>query len=437
MIKHLRAKRLRIEVDERDRLYRRATTRDERLSAQLELFNQCWSRIRLNVAFYGELARNENLPEAFRSWEEILSKFPVIDRTVIQEQHQDLIDKTRPPEWYRITGGSTAQPIQLPAWNLENAYTSPDMWLARSWYGIHPADRLFMIWGHAHLLGTGWRGRWNRHLREIKDRMLGYCRFSAYNMNSTSMRTAADAMIRFHPDYMIGYSMALDAFARSNVDRASSLQRLGLKAIIGTAEAFPAQDSVDLVGKVLGAPVAMEYGAVETNLIGHTHPEGGYRTFWRSYFVEAVENGGSGGRKVRVTSLFPRCFPLIRYEIGDEIDLPNGETGLGVTRFDRVMGRCNDYLLLADGSRIHSELVTHAVRSCSEVSGYQAIQRGTDITLLIISASDVSSALIDGIQHRLSKIHPELSKIPIVRVPALRQTIAGKTPMVIRETPPD
>ncbi len=406
------------------------------MSAQLALFNQCWSRIRLNVAFYRELARSANLPETFRCWEEILGTFPIIDRTAVQEHHQNLIDKTRPPEWHRTTGGSTAQPVQLPAWSLENGHTSPDIWLARSWYGIRPADRLFMIWGHSHLLGTGWRGRYNRRLREIKDRMLGYYRFSAYNMNSASMRAAADAMIRFHPDYVIGYSMALDAFARSNIGRATSLRQLGLKAVVGAAEAFPAPDSVDLVREMFGAPVAMEYGSVETGLIGHTHPTGGYRTFWRTYFIEALENGLSGGRKVRVTSLFSRCFPLIRYEMGDEIELPNGEAGLGVTRFVRVMGRCNDYLLLADGSRVHSELVTHAVRLCSEVSTYQAIQQGTDIRLLIISPSDISSELIHGIQHRLGKIHPELKKIHIERVAVLRQTIAGKTPMVIRDIPP-
>jgi Na+-driven multidrug efflux pump len=27
--------------------------------------------------------------------------------------------------------------------------------------GYRPSDRLFLIWGHSHLLGTGWRRHWN------------------------------------------------------------------------------------------------------------------------------------------------------------------------------------------------------------------------------------------------------------------------------------
>lgn len=75
MIRNLRAIRLRTEVDKRERLYAQAMTLDGRLSAQLALFNQCWSRIRLNVAFYRELARNANLLETFRSWKKVLDRF--------------------------------------------------------------------------------------------------------------------------------------------------------------------------------------------------------------------------------------------------------------------------------------------------------------------------------------------------------------------------
>lgn len=434
MIRQLRANKLWNDVQKRAAVYSRALTHAERLSEQLACFNRCWHTIRLNVPYYKSLSSSVKLPESFQSWEEVMEKLPVIDRPLVQKHHKELSDGGRQPEWLRTTGGSTAQPVQLPAWKLEDDYTSPDIWLGRSWYGIRPIDRLFMIWGHAHLLGTGWRGPCNRYKREIKDRLLGYYRFSAYNMNDVSMKAAADALLRFRPDYMIGYSFALDAFARSNLDKKKSLRAIELKAVIGAAEAFPALDSVELIERILGAPVAMEYGSVETNLMAHSHPEGGYRVFWKTYFVEAQESGTSGGRKIRVTSLYPRCFPLIRYDIGDEIELPSDEPDLGVTRISRIMGRCNDYLVLRDGSQIHSELITHSVRSYSEVAGYQAIQKGEDIKLLIVSRADFPSNLTRDILDCLGKIHPELGNIEVQQVKGLRQNIAGKTPIVIRET---
>ena len=60
----------------------------------------------------------------------------------------------------------------------------------------------------------------------------------------------------------------------------------------------------------------MEYGAVEAGLGAHTHPSGDYPVFWRSHIL---------------TSLYPRAFPLARYEIGSEDTLPPEQ--------ERVAGR--------------------------------------------------------------------------------------------------
>jgi phenylacetate-CoA ligase len=276
-------------------------------------------------------------------------------------------------------------------------------------------------------------GYYNRSFRKIKDRLLGYCRFSAYDMSVDKMRAAAQAMVDFRPDYIIGYSVALDSLARYNQDKADVFCHLGLKAVIATAEGFPSDDSADLVSRVIGSPVAMEYGAVETGVIAHSHPEGGYRVFWRTYFLEAQEDAVGGGKKLRVTSLYPRCFPLIRYEIGDEIIPSVGEPEWGVARFDRVIGRCNDYLVLADGSRVHSELITHAVRCCDDILAYQAVQTDSSVRLNVVSQVDLSSETIGAIRARLRTINPLLGAIEVARVSELRRTVAGKTPIIIRK----
>jgi phenylacetate-coenzyme A ligase PaaK-like adenylate-forming protein len=162
MLKTIRADRILGSVQERYATYQRQLSQEERLSEQLRRFNGYWPLIRFNVPYYRDLAAAQKLPDSFISWHQVIDSFPVMDRATIQEHRDRLADTSKPPQWFRITGGSTAQPIQLPAWKSENQSTSPDIWLGRSWYGIRPADRLFMIWGHSHLLGTGWRGRYNR-----------------------------------------------------------------------------------------------------------------------------------------------------------------------------------------------------------------------------------------------------------------------------------
>ena len=326
--------------------------------------------------------------------------------------------------------------MQIPAWKSELVYSNYDTWLGRSWYGIRPSSRLFTIWGHSHLLGRGLKGRWNKWSRIVRDWMLGYYRFSAYELQPAKMRRTAEALLRFRPQWIAGYSVALDLLCAVNEDRRDEFRSLGLVAIIGAAEAFPAADSEERLRDLFACPVGMEYGSVETNLMGHTLPEGGYAAFWRTYFLEVEDQqSGAATRKLYVTSLYPRCFPLVRYEIGDEVELlPQEPNRLGIRNFARIVGRCNDYVELPNGTKIHSEAFTHAVRDRGEFSGYQIRQTGEDIQLLVTSPREIDDATKQLVREQLAKINAQLAAVRIVQVDQLEQTIAGKTRMIVRQS---
>jgi phenylacetate-coenzyme A ligase PaaK-like adenylate-forming protein len=359
---------------------------------------------------------------------------PVTTRGLLQHQATNIARDSARTDFIRMTGGTTAQPVQLPAWNRELDHTQLDIWLGRSWYGIRPSSRLFLIWGHSHLLGSGVRGWLRARRREIEDRMLGYHRWSAYDLREEAMQRAGDRLLRFRPEYVMGYSVALDRFARCNASRRDEFAALGVRLVIAAAESFPAPDSREQLQELFRCPVAMEYGSAETNLMAHTHPEGGYRTFWRSYFMEAIPSAGEEQTgKVLVTSLYPRCVPLIRYEIGDEILLEPGQhVAVGLSRFRAVAGRCNDYVELPDGALIHSEAFTHAVRSSPEVKGYQVVQEPVGISIRILSTEPLSGPGRRGVLNKLGSIDGQLSNVKLVPVERLETTIAGKTPMILK-----
>jgi phenylacetate-coenzyme A ligase PaaK-like adenylate-forming protein len=103
-----------------------------------------------------------------------------------------------------------------------------------------------------------------------------------------------------------------------------------------------------------------------------------------------------------------------------------------VLSFERIIGRCSDYVVLSDGSLIHSEVFTHAVRSCEEVLSYQVVQQDSDLRLLYTSERELDAAVQADIRQRLGRVHGELQGIRLGRVEALHRTIAGKTPMILR-----
>ena len=186
-----------------------------------------------------------------------------------------------------------------------------------------------------------------------------------------------------------------------------------------------------LLEKVFGCPVAMEYGSVETQVVAHTHPDGFYHTFWQTYFLDIVD--GNDERALQVTSLYERCFPLIRYQLGDEIELIDGAPiKYGIQKFQRVIGRCNDWVELADGFKAHSEIFSHAVRGCSKINQFQVMVSGKDLSIHYLSKIPLTEEEKKDILSRFEKIHPMLGAILLHRVEKLEQSIAGKTPMIYR-----
>ena len=398
-------------------------------AAQLERFNACWEWMQKYVPYYARLVGENKAPGRFDSWGQFMQTLPVADRAFVYANLPELSDGSRRPDSFRMTGGSTAEPVSLPAWNSETAETERNEWLGRSWYGIGPEDDCFRLWGHSHLLGKGWRGWINARKRELKDVLLGIERISAYDLSDRALSRAFAQLQTSDATYVVGYSAALDQFAR--VARAAGLaNKTELKAVVATSESFPHADSREVIEAAFNAAVAMEYGSVETGVLAHTRRNEGYHVFWLSYFIEATEPAPQGGYKVRVTSLYPRCFPLVRYDLGDAITLD--APCHGVRYFPEVLGRTNVFLEPSPGEPIHSEALSHAVKGIPSVSGYQMIQENDAFTLSLTTLSSITNEQADEIRSRLTKINPRLHSTLIRVVERLEQTRAGKTPMIIR-----
>jgi len=432
-IRRLRARHLRPAVEREHEFYAVQRSPQEKRDWQLRKFNELWLRVSERVPLYTAMVREGKAPKNFDSWDEFRALVPITDRALAQQRGSELIDKSRAADFMRTTGGSTSQPVHLPSWRLELDYANNDLWLARSWFGISPADKLFLLWGHSHLLGEGIVGRVNALWRELKDRVLGYLRWSAYDLSTEGLRHGGEVLIKFRPDYVIAYSVALDRFARLNEDRATDFNSVGLKVAIATAEAFPRADSASFISNVLGCPIAMEYGCVECGPIAHQRPDGQYQIFWRHWFVEGIPSPEvPGAFEIILTSLYPRCFPLVRYRVGDLISRDPNAAEFD-QRFERVIGRCNDCITLPDGGMVHSEAFSHAVKECRFVLSFQVVQRGNgDIQFNYIPTPQYESDEAE-IRRRLGVIHPALQTVFVRQVSAIPQTVAGKTRSIVSE----
>ena len=254
------------------------------------------------------------LPDVFDSWEQFDRVVPVMDkRTLGSVLCRVDFSSTEEAIVWRATGGSIGESFRFPTYPHEHYAAGLDIWLGRGRLGIGSAERLFLLWGHAHLLGRGLEGTLNKVRRRVNDALLGYTRVSAYDLSRADLLAARRVLLSARPSYAVGYSSALDRFARVNTEHADAIADLGLKAVIATAEGFPAADSRERIGSTFGAPVFMEYGAVETGPLAYERLGGGFDVFYFRHRLSRRGGIGPNAEEVLVTSLDVRAMPLMRY----------------------------------------------------------------------------------------------------------------------------
>jgi phenylacetate-CoA ligase len=278
-------------------------------------------------------------------------------------------------------------------------------------------------------------------LRNLKDYLLGYCRVSPYALTrDEGFRSIVPELVRFKPRYLIGYTSIVERLAYANRSTPDLLQGLALKGVIVSSDGFISPNGRRVVEEVFGCPVILEYGSIETDVMAYTNLAGHFQVFWQNHFLEVLPGQDGESGELLVTDLFPRCCPLVRYRIGDEIILCQEDTGLqyGLTRFQAVRGRMHDFVLMPDGQRIYAYLFYTVLKEFSEV-----VTRVQIVQLIDGVAIDVQSPLEtipDGIlgemHRRLRNLNPLQANIDIRVVKQLHQTARGKTPSVWLESPP-
>lgn len=396
---------------------------------QLEAINSAWREARMNIPYYKALQARLLLPGSFRSIGEFREKMPVLTKETLRKNDR-LFNRPRRSKTRSVgTSGSTGEPLRIRIWKSEGEINEANSLLGRSWFGVIPGNRIFLFWGDSRGLRPGPSAKAALLTRRLQDRLLNYHRENAYYLDNRSLDGILDRLLRSKPDCLIGYSSALLLIARRLIELNA---RVPIKAAIATAETFPVPDGARSVAEAFQCPVAMEYGSVEGGVIAHEHPGGGYRVFHDTHFLETLETSPHGS-PVAVTKLYPAYIPMFRYRVGDMITGPV-ETGGSVWRFEKVIGRSDDVIALADGSLIHPESLSHVFREHPAVLQFQLARiNGRPGELRVRARQPLRPEERDGIRRKLSRISKALAAVPLVETQKIDKTAAGKSPWLIDE----
>jgi len=90
--------------------------------------------------------------------------------------------------------------------------------------------------------------------------------------------------------------------------------------------------------------------------------------------------------------------------------------------------------MLDDGTPIHSEGITHAIKLSNQITAYQIRYTEDGVyTIYVTSNEKLLNSEFDKIRRRLKQVDTRLASLEIVQAERLKQTIAGKTKWLLSE----
>jgi phenylacetate-CoA ligase len=306
-----------------------------------------------NNAFYKSLTNNVRIDR----WEDI----PIIQKNHFQDDLSRMISNPyRLPDLYVAnTSGSSGHPFYFAKDKFCHAMT----WqLVRERYhsrGITFNDLQGRFYGVP-------LERRSRLKEEMKDWAMNRIRFPVFDLSEPALKNIFATITKKKVKYLYGYTSSLVEFAKFIIEKGIVLKDEcpSLIGCVFTSEMCTTEDR-NLLRKSFGIPIIGEYGASELGIIGFDSPSGEMIASDELIYLETKDND-NGQPELLCTSLYNKAFPIIRYRIGDlvELDYRNGRTVI-----KNILGRTNDLIKLPSGKIAGGLTFYYISRSILEASG--------------------------------------------------------------------
>jgi phenylacetate-CoA ligase len=420
------------EIARKRRLYDQKLNRTDIERIQVDRFNKVWRYCLSEVPFYQHWKAENGLPASITKPSDLQS-FPVLKKRDIVDRADEIFQHGTISAAY-LTGGSTGTPVRYPRGEGETLEIYANTYLGRSWWGIRPFDSYVHLWGHAHLFGAS-AERFAGAKRRAADRVVNATRLSAYDVTQSAFRSHYDTLLRRNPTYLVGYTSTIVKLARYIDGKDLDARRLArLRAVIVTAETVTPAD-VNLMKTVFRVPVIIEYGAAETGTMatsrGASWP---LQVLWDSYILLLADDGA-----LTVTTLSDRLFPLVNYQIGDQAEPGDVESGNALT-LASVLGRIDDVVRVATNDRgaleLSAHFPVHLLRDGLGITSIQFRQDAPDRLSIFLQADHQLSltAVAETFTREMRRDYPTFdpASVTFEQVSEPQLTKAGKHALFVR-----
>ena len=363
-----------------------------------------------------------------------LSRLPIMDKRDARDNVEQLMWREAPGGVFKYTtGGSSGEPLIFHFGRARQAADAAGRLRARRWWGVEPGEREVYLWGAPVELNETDR------IKTLRDRMVNQLLLNAFEMSPARMDDYLAAIRTWNPKAIYGYASSLALLAAHAEARGIRPKLPALRVVSSTGEPlFPHQR--ELIERVFGVPVSVEYGARDAGLMALQSPDGTLLQMSETHLIEVLDDAGNPveeGEAV-ITSLVSEAQPFIRYRTGDVVRR-SGKTdpgGRGLEVLDAVVGRQTDFIVAADGRIMHALAVIYVLRAIPGVAQFKLVQHSVDrMEVQVVPDARWNEAASDAIQQGLrTRLGHEL-RVDLKLLDAIAPEASGKHRYVVSHVP--
>jgi phenylacetate-CoA ligase len=410
--------------------------RDRIDAYQSERLRRLLTDVGRNVPYYRDLFSRRGFdPAAVRAAAD-LQGLPFLTKALIRANTVALrADDARGLARFN-TGGSSGEPLIFYIGNERIGHDVAAKWRATRWWGVDIGDREIVVWGSPIELGSQDR------VRQWRDRVMRTELLPAFEMSDQRVDEFIERIRQRRPRMLFGYPSAISHIAQRAQQSGQRLDDLGVRVVFVTSERLYAHQR-DLIGKVLGCPVANGYGGRDAGFIAHECPQGSMHITAEDIVVEIIDEQGrpqppGTPGEIVVTHLATRDFPFIRYRTGDvgTLDDTACACGRGLPVLKEIQGRTTDFVVAADGTVMHGLSLIYVLRDQPGIAGFKIVQESLSLTrVMIVPTPEFAPETVKVIERGLKARLGAQVSVDVALMDEIPAEASGKFRYIVSKVP--
>ncbi|WP_244299743.1 phenylacetate--CoA ligase family protein [Aquimarina algiphila] len=368
-----------------DYLQKRSLSLDELKELQIQKYKELINHAKNHSEYYRNIFSKIESPEDLAN----IKQLPIIDKETLRNNLSGIYTVKKSEGILSKTGGTTGKSLEVlySPDDVQERFALLDNF--RNEFGYKLGKKTAWFSGK-NLLGKTDLKK-NRFWKTDHIHKVRY--YSTFHIHGKYLKYYIENLITYQPEYMVGFPSTMYEIAKYGMAHDIDFPANIIKAIFPTAETIT-DDIRDVLEGYFKTNLYNQYASSEGAPFIFECKNKKLHMDLKSGVFEVLNENNEPSKKGRlvVTSFTTHGTPLIRYDIGDQIELADDndtcDCGNNNPLVKEVLGRISDYIYSEEIGKINLGNISNCLKGVKGIVKFQIQQDVIDSLLVLIEKDD-------------------------------------------------